>query len=151
MIAGFFDYQPKTELAQSLSAADLQLVLLDPLLTNYLMPSKLCSALAAGSFVVAVTDASCELARIVDEEGVGVVTPPDEAATLASVISEYVGRPDVIASVGHRSRQVAIERFDRRLAVRAYRELLGVDADRRVADAEGLYDKERVTALNVPK
>ena len=36
-------------------------------------------ALAAGSFIVAMTDPSCEFARIVDEEEVGVVTPPDDS------------------------------------------------------------------------
>ena len=83
---------------------------------KYLMPSKLYSALAAGCFIVAITDPSCELSRIVDEEAVGVVISPENAAALTRTIIDYAEMPDAIDLVSHRSRQVAIGRFDRQLS-----------------------------------
>lgn len=144
----FLDYQPKTDLAQSLSAADLQLVPLYPPLAKYLMPSKLYSALAAGCFIVAITDPSCELSRIVDEEAVGVVISPENAAALTRTIIDYAEMPDAIDLVSHRSRQVAIGRFDRQLSVNSFKELLGSDVCRSVDTTQRRLVMHPVTTIS---
>src|SRR5690606_38739970 len=69
----FFDYQPKRWLSQSLSAADLHVVFLEPVLVPFMMPSKVYSILATGTPVLAVTDPTSELGTLVADDGLGKV------------------------------------------------------------------------------
>jgi len=59
----FLDYQPRSQLTESLSAADIHLVPLDPAFVRCLMPSKLYGILASGTPVLALTDQQCQLAK----------------------------------------------------------------------------------------
>ena len=59
----FRPYQPQSELAHSLSAADLHLVPLDARVTGCLVPSKLYGILAAGVPSLVVADDRCEASR----------------------------------------------------------------------------------------
>ena len=61
----FVGYQPKDQLADSLSAADIHLVILRPEVKRLLMPSKLYGVLASGTPALVLADADCELARTV--------------------------------------------------------------------------------------
>jgi colanic acid biosynthesis glycosyl transferase WcaI len=110
----FLPYQPKGSLAESLSAADLHLLPVDPRVIACLMPSKLYGILAAGRPVLAVAPAGCELAEIVRHEGVGrVVTPgcPDE---LAAAIAWAVAHREELEAMGLAARRLAVDRYDRR-------------------------------------
>lgn len=84
----FFPYQPKEGLAESLSAADLHLLPLDPRVASYLMPSKLYGILASGSPLVAVAPASSELAEIIQKNRVGRLVPPQRPVLLAETIRQ---------------------------------------------------------------
>ena len=61
----FFDYQPKSELAISLSAADLHLVVLRPEIQQLLMPSKIYGVLASGTPALVIGDSHSDLAEMV--------------------------------------------------------------------------------------
>ncbi len=74
----FFDYQPKDQLAQSLSAADIHIVMLEPALVPFMMPSKIYGVLASGTPALVVTDRRCELAKLVESEDVGLVVEPGD-------------------------------------------------------------------------
>jgi colanic acid biosynthesis glycosyl transferase WcaI len=120
----FLDYQPATQLADSLSAADVHLVPLDPRVSRYLMPSKLYGILASGTPVIAIAPGDCELAEIVEKEEVGFVIEPNNPAALAELIEGLVKRPGHLVSLGHRARQVALARFDRPICVAQFSQLI---------------------------
>lgn len=120
----FFDYQPKGELSTSLSAADLHLAPLDQRIVRYMMPCKLYGILASGTPLIAVAPEGCELAQVVREEDVGFVTPPGDFAALAEQIGWCAENRRELADLGARARQLATERFDRKLITSRFGRLL---------------------------
>jgi len=120
----FLGYRPPSDRSEFLSAADVQLVPLDPRISGCLMPSKLYGVLASGTPTLAIAPSECELSRIVEEEGAGYVVPPHDPQTLAKRITELADRPAHLHDKGIRARQLAVERFDRRISVDAFATML---------------------------
>lgn len=110
----FLPYQPKGELAASLSAADVHLLPVDPRVIGCLMPSKLYGILASGSPVLAVAPADCELAQIVRSEAVGRVVPPGRPEVLAEEIRWALSHHVELNEMGLAARRVAVRDYDRR-------------------------------------
>ena len=108
----------------SLSAADLHLLPVDPRVVPYLMPSKLYGILAAGAPVLAVAPQDCELARIIQREGVGFVVPPGDTAALTERIASCADHREQLASMSRSARRLAVERYDRRGATTRIAQLL---------------------------
>jgi colanic acid biosynthesis glycosyl transferase WcaI len=119
----FYDYQPKAELADSLSAADVHLVILRPEIKRLLMPSKLYGVLASGTPALVAADEGCELAAIVREHDLGEVVPPNDAAALAEAIRTAAGAP-ANARRGAAARLYAEAHCTRRASIEAIHSLL---------------------------
>ncbi len=111
----FLPYEPKNKLAESLSAADLHLVPLDPRVADCLMPSKLYGVLASGTPLLAIAPDECELAELTRENELGAVAPPGEPAALADVIQTIVDEQWNLEPMGARARALAEAQYDRRL------------------------------------
>lgn len=121
----FLPYQPRADLAASLSAADVHLVTLREGLDGLLVPSKSYGALACGRPIYFVGATGCEVARIVREHGVGWAGRPGDAEGLASALAEAARAPaDDRARLARHVREVFATRFDRPIAVRAFRDVL---------------------------
>lgn len=120
----FLGYQPKDALAQSLSAADLHFVVLDPTVAGCLMPSKIYGILASGSATIVATSDGCELARMVRENDVGYVVAFGDAEALAERIEWSFRHPDERVEMGERARRLAVEQYDRSYITRTFGELL---------------------------
>lgn len=118
----FFPYQPKHELHESFAAADAFLVSLKPGLEGYIVPSKLYGILAAGRPFVAAVDPSCEVAAIAREHRCGLFASPGDPGDLARQIATLADNPTLTRTLGANARGVA-SRFDRTIAVQAYRQL----------------------------
>jgi len=84
----FLPYQPRGELADSLSAADVHWVSLLPSLEGLVVPSKFYGILAAGRPVVFIGDPNGELARIIRAAEVGVVVRAGESDALVADLLE---------------------------------------------------------------
>jgi len=111
----FFPYRKKSDLAESLSAANVHLLPLDPRIASCLMPSKLYGVLASGSPLIAIARADCELVEIARRHGVGVVAPPGEPVALAATIEQLAGEPERLRQMGARARDLAEAQYDRRV------------------------------------
>lgn len=109
----FLPYQPKAQLAESLSAADLHLVPLDPRVVSCLMPSKLYGALASGTPILAVAPYDCELAELTRDHQAGVAVPPGSPESLAKAIASLAELPDECRQMGVRARELAEAQYDR--------------------------------------
>jgi glycosyltransferase involved in cell wall biosynthesis len=130
----FLPYQPRELLHDSFAAADAFVVSLKAGLEGFIVPSKLYGILAAGRPYVAATDPSCEPAAIAAREGCGVVAAPGDPDALASAIARLYDDPAATRAMGERARGAAWQ-FDRRVAVRSYRNLLAQVAGGRRAPA----------------
>jgi glycosyltransferase involved in cell wall biosynthesis len=121
----FFPYQAESGLGESLSAADLHLVPVDPRVASYLMPSKLYGVLASESAVMAIAPEDCETARVVRDGGVGFVVAPGRPDALAEAIRRAAENRAELRAMGRCARRLAQSEYDRRTMTRRFGELLG--------------------------
>ena len=115
----FLPFQPRERLAQSLSAADLQLVTMDPALEGLVVPSKLYGALGAGRPVLFLGPSGSEAAHVVETHDCGTVLPHSSGPALADAIRTWHGTPNRWDAASTRAADVvadaqstAVERFD---------------------------------------
>jgi len=120
----FLPYQPKGELSESLGAADLHLVPLDPRVSSCLMPSKLYGVLASGRPLLAVAPEDCELAELTQREGVGIFVPPAKPDALAQTISWSADHREELQDMGIAARKLAEQQYDRALGTAKFATLL---------------------------
>ncbi len=117
----FLPYQPRETLAESLSAADVHLVTLEPAYDGLLFPSKVYGAMAAGRPIVFVGSSRNEIAQLVQDAGCGVVVPPSDAAALAAALSALAANPDACCAMGARGAAHFAARYERDVVVERFR------------------------------
>jgi len=103
----FLPFQPVEKIPHVMMAGDLHVVTVRRGLEGVVVPSKLYSTLAAGRPVLAVAPKQCDAARIVVESGCGVTADPDDPAEVAEVIRSLRDKPEALAEMGRRAREVA--------------------------------------------
>ncbi len=145
----FLPYQPKERLSESLSAADLQLVPLDPRIASCLMPSKLYGILASGTPLLAVAPEHCELADITRQAGVGMVVPPDCPEALADAILWGAEHPEDLEAMGYAARRLAEDCFDRRRITAQFSAMLTQVSEEEVSGVRCRVSEEKEEVLGV--
>ena len=120
----FMNYQPREELSQSLSAADVHVVGLAPGLAGYVVPSRFYGILSAGRPVIVHADEQSETARITREVGCGVVIPPARPELLAETIRDAHDGKLPLVEMGRAGRDWVTTEADARVAIARYRALL---------------------------
>ena len=86
----FEGYQPREKLSESLSAADVHLVSLQPDLEGLIVPSKLYGALAVGRPVIFIGDLDGEVARVLKRNQCGQSVAVGDSTALANAINGYL-------------------------------------------------------------
>ena len=128
----FHDLQPAGHLRELLAMAAVHLLPQLPGAADLVLPSKLTNMLASGRPVVATAERGTGLFDEV--QGCGVVTPPGDAAALASTVCELVDDPERRRELGLAARRRARERWAReRIIDRLEQELRLLCRDRRAA------------------
>ncbi|HET6426201.1 MAG TPA: glycosyltransferase family 4 protein, partial [Planctomycetaceae bacterium] len=124
----FFPYQPREHLAQSLSAANVHLISMQPEASGLLMPSKLYGILASGSAVIALADPTSELAELIQRHELGFVCDPRDvdggAERLAYVINFLAQNPAEVQMLGENARRLAESEFDRSIQTARFAAML---------------------------
>ncbi len=95
----FFDYQPKSELAHSLSAADLHLVPLTRELSQCLMPASSTESLPLGAYLTNAVPES-ELHQFDDRHQVGLTVPPGNPAEIANAVRQASRNRESLVTMG---------------------------------------------------
>lgn len=121
----FLDYQPKSELANSLSSADLHVISMDERITGLMAPSKLYGILATGSPILAIVPPSCEVWRIVERERIGwCVRPGDDQGLAAALRDATAATESQRAAMSARARQLAELHYDREICCGDFEQVL---------------------------
>lgn len=120
----FRPYQPREVLSDSLSAADVHLVSLDPSLEGLVVPSKFYGILAVGRPVLYIGDAGGDLARLITTHDLGFVVAPGDAAGLADAITALARDRPRAAAMGVRGKALYDERFAPAIALPEWERIL---------------------------
>lgn len=126
-------YQPREKLAQSLSAADVHWLSLQPALEGTIVPSKAYGIAAAGRPMIFVGDADGEIARLIDEHECGIVVAPGESELLAEKIRMLAADAPARTRMGDNARRLIDRHYSRASAFAKWRNL----ADRLEASVDG--------------
>lgn len=107
--------QPENTLLDSLTIADIAVVIQSPKTENLSIPSKSYSHLSAGSAILALTDIQSDLGRMVNDEGVGLVCNLGAPIDIATAINQLLEDDCSLKAMKSRSRALAVTRFDIRM------------------------------------
>lgn len=114
------DYRPRSEQNVFLNACDVGLVALIKGMWGTAMPSRTYNIMAAGKPILALTDEGSELARVIDEEGIGLHLVPGDADLLVQKIEEIYAMRDQFPQMGKRARAAAEVKYSTEKAVEDY-------------------------------
>lgn len=109
----FLDPVPKGELAKLMQSADLGLMILANVEAFYFgtSPNKFFDYIAGGMPVL------CNypgwVSEMLVEWGAGVAVPPDDPAAFADALTDLAAKPESLAQMGRRARELAARQFDR--------------------------------------
>ena len=120
----FKPYQPREQLALSLTVPDIHLISLQPSLEGLIVPSKFYGIAAAGRPTIFVGDQNGEIPRILRETGSGCTVSIGDSVGLANRIQGMLRNNNETLNMGTRARLVFDQRFDQRHAFAAWEELL---------------------------
>lgn len=113
-------YQPVEELSHSLSLGDVHYVSLRRGFEGLVVPSKAYGAFAAGRPILYQGSDTGEIARVIDEEGVGKVVQPGDGAGLVDGILEMRAETSRRIEAGTRARALAEGRYGKVAGVERY-------------------------------
>ena len=120
----FHGYQPREQLAATLCAADLHLVILNPKLEGFIVPSKLYAIAAASRPVIFIGDRSGEVARLLNEVGCGFTVEPNDVTGLQNRILQFARSPVLCRMMGARARAAFELQWDKDIAVARWERLI---------------------------
>ncbi|MBP6505932.1 MAG: glycosyltransferase family 4 protein [Opitutaceae bacterium] len=121
-------FQPERLLPQTLPAGDIAVVAMEEALGGYMVPSKTYYYLAAGSALLALVPAQCEVADLIAREDCGIRVDAADAAAAVAAIERLLDDPERLAACRRRAREVAVRNYSRRNSthyIEALRTLLG--------------------------
>ena len=118
------DPRPRSEQNVFLNACDVALVSLVSQMVGVSMPSRTYNILAVGKPILALTESDSELARVVEEDEVGWIVPPEQPRLLKEKILQIVERRNELEAMGEAARRSALTRYSLETALEKYRKEL---------------------------
>jgi glycosyltransferase involved in cell wall biosynthesis len=115
---------PRSEQLAFLNGCDMAVISFVPGMAGVSVPSRLYNVLAAGKPVLGVADEDSELARVIREEGVGVLVAPDRPDELAETIRNLADHPERVAAMAAKARAVAEREYPLGRVVALYGKVL---------------------------
>lgn len=102
-----------------LNACDVAFVTLDDAMYGLGVPSKAYFSMAAGKPLLLVADPDSEIGRVIRENGVGWIVPPNQPQVLAQRIDDICRARD-LEEMGGRAREVVEQRFSEQVILSHY-------------------------------
>lgn len=119
----FHDHRPPSVSKAFVASADLALIALSPGIHRVAFPSKTMTYLSSGTPILVMADTHSELARMVQEQDIGFVTSPQNAAALADVIKRVAQNPTQLDPMRNRTQALLRTYFHRSHALAAWSRL----------------------------
>ena len=116
----FKPYQPREQLALSLSVPDVHLISLHASLEGLIVPSKLYGIAAVGRPTIFIGSKTGEIPRILGEAQCGFSIETGQAQELCRIIRELADHKETCLRLGRRARALFDQRFDTRHAMQAW-------------------------------
>ncbi len=104
--------QPKEEMAEMFSSADVLLLNQLSTVKDTVIPSKLLTYMAAGRAVLAAVNESSEAANLMREANGGILVKPEDPQALASAVLQLQMNPAEMERMADRNRHYAEKHFD---------------------------------------
>lgn len=117
-------HQPYARVPEIYAASDLCVVSMVGAIAAEAVPSKVLRIMACGRPVLAMTDASSDLARDVTSSGAGIVVPPASAAAVAQAVVEWADDPARCSGAGGAGRAWVTRRYSRPVVTALYSTLI---------------------------
>ncbi|MBF0161291.1 MAG: glycosyltransferase family 4 protein, partial [Magnetococcales bacterium] len=117
-------YQPQAQLTYSLTLPDLHWISLLPALEGLIVPSKFYGIAAAGRATLYIGDAQGEIPMLLRSGGCGVTLAIGDSQGVARQIAAWAEDRRACQQMGQAARQLFLRRFDRPIALAAWRALL---------------------------
>jgi glycosyltransferase involved in cell wall biosynthesis len=122
----WLDFAPRECLPETLGCCHAALISLRRDMEGVAVPSKLYGILASGRAVVAQVPRASEIARVVEEEGCGIVVEPDDVTGLAEAIRMLASSPERVERMGVNAFRAYRSRYSLQTAVSAFEQLWGI-------------------------
>ncbi len=118
------NYFPREQLAYSLPLGDAHLVCVREGFEGIQVPSKSYGIMAAGRPIIYQGNSNGEVARMIREEGGGVVVAEGDADGLTEIIRRWADNPADAHQAGSQARKILEQRYTERIGLRKYQEIL---------------------------
>lgn len=118
--------RPRAEQKIFLNACDVAVVSLVKKMWGVSVPSRTYNILAAGKPILALTEEQSEVARIVEEDEIGWVVPPNDSGKLLEKIYEIYESRHNFAQMGEKARKSAVKKYALDVALEKYKSALGL-------------------------
>ena len=116
--------RPRSEQNEFLNACDVGLVSLVSNMVGVSMPSRTYNILAAGKPILALAQDGSEVARVVEEEGIGWTVPPGDPRRLTETLLQIQAERAGLKAMGEAARLAALEKYSLEVALSRYRQEL---------------------------
>ena len=116
-------YQPLSDLPKVLGAADATVTLLEEDAGEFSVPSKVFSYMCAGRPLLMSVPASNYAAQIINTNGLGLSSHPEDTTTLISHARQLLEHPDLRDDMGKAARQLAERLFNIEAITNTFEEL----------------------------
>ena len=117
-------YFPREQLTYSLPLGDAHFVSVREGFEGLVVPSKSYGIMAAGRPIIYQGNSGGEVARMLRDEGGGVIVPEGDADGLARTIARWADRRDEAQQMGDKAREVFEQGYTERIGLRRYQEIL---------------------------
>jgi len=107
----FLPLQPRERLSESLGAAHVHLISLEPKLEGLVVPSKVYGVLAAARPCIFIGAADGEVADLLRQHECGITVDPEDAVALVVAIERLAADPELRRQFGANARRAFEERF----------------------------------------
>lgn len=119
-----YPYQDRSDLTHSLASADLSVVTLTPGADDIVAPSKVYGILSSARPILLIGRLDSELARVITDANIGVVSAPGDVERLAKNIKYLSENPTLIQHMSDGSFKLYHSQYTRRDSCEKYSKLL---------------------------
>ncbi|MGH8705601.1 MAG: glycosyltransferase family 4 protein [Burkholderiales bacterium] len=120
----FLPLQPRERLAESLGAADVHLISLEPKVEGLIVPSKIYGVMAAGRPCIFVGAPDGEVAELLRRHECGIAVHPDDPVALVLAVEQLARDVALRKRMGSNAKRAFDERFTIERALERWREVL---------------------------